>query len=137
MTSVALEQAGRWGATQGYSVAAGNGEAGCRPARVNRPGNRGLAQLCHASKSGPELREWGRIMLGYPMGLLGFFTLHEAGSFLHFFLQCYVPCPHLPPQLPNLLQSTSQLPYFFLNELKASAVTATLKKSVGELGLTK
>ena len=64
MTSVALEQAGRWGATQGYSVAAGNGEAGCRPARVKRPGNRGLAKLCHASKGGPELRDWGRIMLG-------------------------------------------------------------------------
>ena len=62
--SVAIEHAGKWGARQGYNVAAGNGEAGCRPAPVKRPGNRGLAQLCHASKSGQELRDWGRVMLG-------------------------------------------------------------------------
>ena len=52
------------GARQGTSVAAGTGEAGFRPARVKRPGNRGLAQLCHASKSGKELRYWRRVMLG-------------------------------------------------------------------------
>ena len=34
------------------------------PARVGRPSNRGLAQLCHASVSGMELRHLGLVMLG-------------------------------------------------------------------------
>ena len=63
-TAWLARQAGRWGARQGHSVAAGAARRCSGPARVRRPNNRGLAQLCHASVSGMELRHLGLVMLG-------------------------------------------------------------------------
>ena len=52
------------GACPGDSVAGGAGGRGSGAARVGRPSYRGLAQLCHASVSGLELRDCGFVMLG-------------------------------------------------------------------------
>jgi hypothetical protein len=70
----------------------------------------------------------------YLMGLLGFFSLHETGSFQHSFLHCYpvrTSLPNFPIFFSNQLL-TCLLPSL-MNFRPQLDVTAKLKKSVGDL----
>ena len=70
--------------------------------------------------------------------LMGAFGMHEASSFQHSFLLCYQGRTSLPnfPIFSNGFISRLLLPSF-LNFRPQLDVTAELKKSVRDLGLTK